>query len=77
LETTTYNHSKPIVNIFSAIEAPETATQLINIGHIIITQSTIFASNIKKWQDKPEANQTLRAFKDHFKTAQKVIKKVN
>jgi hypothetical protein len=48
LENTTYNHSKPIVNIFTAIndyanmteaaEAPETTTQLINIvGLIIIT----------------------------------------
>jgi hypothetical protein len=52
LEATTYNHPKPIVNIFTAInayanmaeaaEAAETQTQLINIGLIIITCSTIF-----------------------------------
>ena len=51
LETTTYNHTKPIVNIFTAInnyanmaeaaDATETQTQLINIGLIIITRSTI------------------------------------
>ena len=53
LKATTYNHFKPIVNIFTAIndyanmaeaaEATETQTQLINIGLIIITGSTIFS----------------------------------
>jgi hypothetical protein len=47
LETTTYDHTKPIVTIFTAIndyvnmaeaaEATETQTQLINIGLTIIT----------------------------------------
>jgi hypothetical protein len=32
--------------------------QLTNIGLIIITQSTIFASDIRNWHDKPEAGQT-------------------
>jgi hypothetical protein len=51
LETTTYNHTKLIVNIFTAIndyaniaeaaDAAEKQTQLINIGLIIITRSTI------------------------------------
>jgi hypothetical protein len=54
-----------------AAKAPETTTQLINIGLIIITQSTIFTSNIQEWHNKPEADQTWPALKDHFKTAQK------
>jgi len=64
LETNTYNHTKPIVNIFTAIndyanmaeaaDAAETQTQLINIGLIIITRSTIFSSDIRKWNSRPE-----------------------
>jgi hypothetical protein len=52
VEATTYNHDRPIVTIFTAINkyanmadaanAAETPTQLINIGIIIITKSTIF-----------------------------------
>jgi hypothetical protein len=59
LETTTYNHTKPIVNICTAIndytnmakvaDTTETQIQLINIGLIIITRSTIFSSDIRKW----------------------------
>jgi hypothetical protein len=85
LEATTYNHAKPIVNIFTAIneyahmadaaEAPETATQLINIGIIIITRSTMFSSDLRKWHDKADPDKTWPAFKDHFKLAQKAIKK--
>ena len=47
LENTTYNHSRPIMNIFTAIndyanmaeaaEAPKMMTQLINIGLLVIT----------------------------------------
>jgi hypothetical protein len=85
LESTTYNHSRPIVNIFTAINdyanmaeaanAAETPIQLINIGLIIITRSTIFSSDIRKWHDKTAATRTWPAFKEHFKAAQKAIKK--
>jgi hypothetical protein len=85
LEATTYNHSKPIVNIFTTIndyanmaeaaEAAETTPQLINIGLIIITRSTIFASDIRKWHDKDEAEKTWPSFKTHFKASQRAIKK--
>jgi hypothetical protein len=85
LEATIYNHTKPIVNVFTAIndyanmaeaaDAPETTMQLINIGLIIITRSTIFASDVRAWHDKAEADKTWPNFKDHFKVAQKVIKK--
>jgi hypothetical protein len=63
LETTPYNHSRPIVNIFTAIndyanianaaEAAETTAQLINIGLIIITRSTIFSSDIRNGTTSP------------------------
>jgi hypothetical protein len=56
-------------------QAPETTTQLINISLIIITQSTIFASNNRKWYDKLEIYRTWPTFKNHFKAAQKAIKR--
>jgi hypothetical protein len=85
VEASTYNHARPIVNIFTAIneyanmadaaQAAETPTQLINIGIIIITRSTIFSSDIRKWHDKQEDAKTWPNFKDHFKAAQKAIKR--
>jgi hypothetical protein len=85
VESITYNHARPIVNIFTAINeyanmaeaanAAETTSQLINIGIIVITRSTIFASDVRKWHAKPEADKTWPSFKDHFKRAQKDIKK--
>jgi hypothetical protein len=85
LQSTTYNQARPIVNIFTApndyanmaeaAEAPEMTTQLINIALIIITRSTIFASDIRKWHDKTDAAKTWPTFKEHFKKAQKAIKK--
>jgi hypothetical protein len=85
VEATTYNHTRPIVNIFTdinayanmadAAHATETTAQLINIGIIIITRSTIFSSDIRKWHDKEEADKTWQNFTAHFKTAQKAIKK--
>jgi hypothetical protein len=84
VEATTYNHARPIINIFTAIneygnmtkaaDAAETPKQLINIGLIIITRSTIFASNIRKWHAKPDVKKTWPAFKTHFKEVQKAIK---
>jgi hypothetical protein len=85
VESTTYNHSRPIVTIFTdineyanmaeAAHASETTEQLINLGIIIITRSTIFSSDICKWHNKPAADKTWSAFKDHFKMAQRAIKK--
>jgi hypothetical protein len=87
VEATTYDHARPIVNIFTDINeyanmaeaalAAETTAQLINIGIIIITRSTIFSSDIRKWHDKPDDDKTWPNFKDHCKTAQKAIKKVS
>jgi hypothetical protein len=85
VEGTTYNHSRPIVNLFTdineyanmadAAHAAETTEQLINIGIIIITRSTIFASDIRKWHAKPDADKTWPLFKEHFRAAQKEIKR--
>jgi hypothetical protein len=85
VEALSYNHGRPIVTIFTAINeyasmaeaahAPETTEQLINLGVIIITRSTIFASDIRKWHDKPSTEQTWPLFKEHFKAAQKAIKR--
>jgi hypothetical protein len=85
VEASTYNHARPIVNIFTAIneyanmanaaQAAKTPTQLINIGIIIINRSTIFSSDIHKWHDKQEIDKTWPNFKDHFKAAQKAIKR--
>jgi hypothetical protein len=85
VEAKIYNHARPIVNIFTAInnyantaeaaEAAETTPQPINTGLIIIIRSTIFASDIQKWHSKPEDDKTWLNFKNHFKTTQKEIKK--
>ena len=85
LVQTVYNHARPIVNIFTAITAysnmadaanvPETPTQLINIGLIIIARATIFSSDIRKWHDKPLLLKNWTLFKEHFKLAQRAIKK--
>jgi hypothetical protein len=59
-----------------AANAAETTTQLINIGIIIIVaRSTIFASDVHKWHATPEDEKTWPNFKEHFKTAQRDIKK--
>jgi len=77
-----YNHSRPIGDIFTAInehanmaKAAETTPQLINIGLIIITRATVFSSDIRKWHDNPDAEKTWTIFKTHFRMAQKVIKR--
>jgi uncharacterized membrane protein YgcG len=85
LQATTYNHSRPIVNLFTAItkyanmadaaNSSKTPTQLINIGLIIITRSTIYANDIRIWHDKPLLERTWLTFKEHFKTAQRAIKR--
>jgi hypothetical protein len=85
VEALSYNHSRPIVTIFTAINkyasmtkathAAETTEQLINIGVIILTRSTIFANDIRQWHDKPVAEKTWPLFKEHFKAAQKAIKR--
>jgi hypothetical protein len=86
VEATTYNHACPIVTIFTDISAyanmtdtahaAETTAQLINISIIIITRSTIFSSDIRKWHDKPEPDKTWPHFTANFKAAQKAIKKI-
>jgi hypothetical protein len=85
VKATTYNHARPIVIIFTAINkyahmvdaanATKTPEQLINLGIIIITRSTIFSSNIRKWHDKAAADKTWPTCKDHFKATHKAIKK--
>jgi hypothetical protein len=58
-----------------APNASKTPTQLINIGIIIITKSTIFSTDIRKWYIQPDNEKTWPNCKDHFKAAQKEIKK--
>ena len=57
LETTTYDHSCPITNLFTAINdysnmaeangATETPFQLINICLITLTLASIFSNNVR------------------------------
>ena len=85
LEATVYNHAKPVVTVFTSINeyasmadaanASETDDQLVNIGLIIISRVTIFAGDVRKWHEKPRADQTWPNFKVHFKDAQKAIKR--
>jgi hypothetical protein len=86
LEITTYDHSRPIANLFTAITAgyahmaeasgaTKTPEQLINIGLIVITRATIFTNDIRAWNEKLAATKTWPEFKTHFRTAQKAIKR--
>jgi hypothetical protein len=85
LEITTYDHSRPIANLFSAItdyahmaeasDATETPEQLISIGLIVIPRSTIFTNDIRAWNETLPAAKTWPEFKTHFRTAQKAIKR--
>jgi hypothetical protein len=84
VERTVYDHARPIATIFTSIneyarmaeaaDAAETPRQLINIALIIITGAAIFASDIRKWNEKPEVEQTWPNFIIHFKAAQKAIR---
>ena len=84
LESTAYDHARPVASLFAAINdyanmaeasgATETPVQLINIGLIILTHASIFASDVRKWQALPDADKTWPNFKMHFCTAQKAIK---
>ena len=84
LESTSYDHSRPIANLFTAINdyanmaeangATETPVQLINIGLIVLTRASIFASDVRRWQALPESLKSWPTFKKHFRTAQKAIK---
>ena len=84
LETTTYDHSRLIANIFTAINdyanmaksngATETPVQLINIGLIVLTRASIFARDVRLWQALPDDLQSCPTFKKHFRTDQKAIK---
>ena len=48
--------------------ATETPVQLINIGLIVLTRASSFASNIRKWQALPDADKNWPNFKMHFRT---------
>ena len=74
LETTTYNHSRPIAYQFTAINdyanmaeangATETPVQIINIGLIALTRSSIFANKACIWQDLSDALNSCPTFKE-------------
>ena len=53
----------------------ETNEQPTSIENIIITKSRIFADAVKKWNNKPKADQTWPNFNTHFITAQINYKK--
>jgi hypothetical protein len=84
VEATTYDHSKPILQMFTHINeynlmadhahSAETPQQMINLGLIIITKSNVFASNIQKWHARPDADKTWQNFKTHFIEAQQAIR---
>ena len=85
VESISYNHTKPIATIFHAINeystmakasgAPSIPSQLINIGTITITNFSLFASDIRRWNEKTFPQKTWKSFKLHFSQAQKAIKK--
>jgi hypothetical protein len=84
VEATIYDHSKPILQMFMQISeynlmadhahSAETPQQMLNLGLSIITKSNIFASDIRKWHSRPDAEKTWRNFQTHFKEAQQAIR---
>ena len=57
--------------------APTTPSQLIGIGMIEITNTNIFASDTRRWNEKSLLQKTWKAFKLHFYQAQNSIKKAH
>ena len=65
LQTTNYKHSRPISNLFTAINdyvnmaeyigVTKTPVHLINIGLIVLTHASIFANDVHIWQSLPDA----------------------
>jgi len=58
-----------------AAGAAASSTRLVHIGFVILTGSTVLASDIRKWHDKAEDPKSWPEFKTHFKNAQKAIKR--
>jgi hypothetical protein len=83
LEATLCQHARPVANIFTAItrhadvaeaaEPPETTSQLINSGLIIIAWFTVIVNDIRNWHDRPLANKTWPNFRNHFRDAQRAM----
>ena len=86
LEATTYDHSHPIANLFTAIEdysnmaktngSTETSVQIINIGLIFLWRASILANHDRIWQALPGALKSWPTFKKKFCTAQRAIKQI-
>ena len=84
LETTTYDHSQPIANLFTAINkytnmvetngSTETPVQMINIYLIALISSSIFSNDVRIQQALPDTHKSWPTFKKHFCTAQRAIK---
>ena len=76
VESIHYNQTNILANIFHAIYKYSTMAknsgaytiqaELINIGMILITNHKIFASEIRRWNEKTLPQKTWKAFKLHF-----------
>ena len=58
-----------------ASKYPATDVQLINVGLIIIKNSNMFGSDIRKWNSRPAVEKNRKNFKYHFTISQQEINK--
>lgn len=83
----TFDPSKQIDTIFNDIDdfalmaeaagVPETASQLINLGLIILSKSGSLAQDIRTWNNIDLQDRTWPRFISHFQKAQKELRRCN
>ena len=77
--TMPYDIVEPIDTIFDAVDdlreiaelanRPYTATQMVDLGYIVVSQLPLFRSDVRRWLRKDPADQGWMDFQDHFTTA--------
>ena len=60
---TIFNKIQHLQDVCSLLNKDETDTQLVDYGYLIFQKSGIFQDSLRKWNNKPDADQTFRNFK--------------
>ena len=82
--TMPYDIVEPIDTIFDAVDdlreiaelanRPYTATQMVDLGYIVVSQLPLFRSDVRRWLRKDPADQGWIDFQDHFTTAHQELR---
>jgi len=85
VENLTYPPSEPVDTIFAEIDdlasiaeianAPITATQKINMAYLLFQKKQVYKSALTQWDEKPSYDKTWDAFRTHFRTAYKALRR--